>query len=113
MSISATRRAARIRRGASHARRRGAEKRGGGQQRRALDDELPADDRDGFVVALDRALEELAAIDPQQSRLVEWRFFGGLTVEETARVLGVSDRTVDRDWQIAKGWLHREISREV
>jgi RNA polymerase sigma-70 factor, ECF subfamily len=96
-----------------HARRRGADKRGGGLRPGPLNDELPADDRDGFVVALDRALDRLAAIDPQQSRLVELRFFGGLSIEETARVLGVSDRTVNREWQIAKGWLHREISGEA
>jgi RNA polymerase sigma-70 factor (ECF subfamily) len=95
-----------------HARRRGAEKRGGGRRREPMDDGLPAEDRDGFVVALDRALDRLVAIDPQQGRLVELRFFGGLTVEEIARVLGVSTRTVDREWLIAKGWLHREISRE-
>jgi RNA polymerase sigma factor (TIGR02999 family) len=93
-----------------HARRRGAEKRGGGWRRERVDDELPAEDRDEFVVALDRALDRLAAIDPQQGRLVELRFFGGLTIEETARVLGVSTRTIDREWLIAKGWLHREIS---
>ena len=93
-----------------HARRRGAAKRGGGWRRRQVNDELPAEDRDEFVVALDRALDRLAAIDPQQARLVELRFFGGLTIEETAGVLGISTRTVDREWLIAKGWLHREIS---
>jgi RNA polymerase sigma factor (sigma-70 family) len=62
------------------------------------------------VVALDEALERLAAADPQQSRVVELRFFGGLSVEETAQVLGVSPATVKRDWVTAKLWLYNELS---
>lgn len=93
-----------------HARRRGAAKRGGGLRRIELDPELTVGERESFVVGLDRALDRLVAMDPQQARLVELRFFGGLSVEETARVLGVSGRTVNREWLIAKGWLHREIS---
>jgi len=63
------------------------------------------------LITLDEALTRLAEIDEQQSRIVELRFFSGLTVEETAEVLGVSDRTVKRDWQVAKLWLRRELSR--
>ena len=62
------------------------------------------------VVALDAALERLAQIDEQQSRVVELRFFSGLTVEETAEVMGISPATVKRDWSMAKAWLHRELS---
>jgi RNA polymerase sigma factor (TIGR02999 family) len=62
------------------------------------------------VVALDEALERLARIDEQQSRVVELRFFSGLTVEETAEVMGISTATVKRDWSMAKAWLHRELS---
>jgi RNA polymerase sigma factor (TIGR02999 family) len=64
------------------------------------------------VVALDEALERLARIDEQQSRVVELRFFSGLTVEETAEVMGISKATVKRDWSMAKAWLHRELSNE-
>jgi RNA polymerase sigma factor (sigma-70 family) len=63
------------------------------------------------LVALDDALTSLAAIDPQKSRIVELRFFGGLTIEETAEVLGVSPITVHRAWRITKAWLLREISK--
>ena len=63
------------------------------------------------VVALDDALEGLGKLDPQQSRLVELRFFGGLSIEETAEALGISPATVKRDWTTAKAWLLREISR--
>jgi RNA polymerase sigma factor (TIGR02999 family) len=65
------------------------------------------------VVALDEALDRLAAIDEQQSRVVELRFFSGLTVEETAEVMGISPATVKRDWSMARAWLHRELSGEV
>src|SRR5215467_837155 len=68
---------------------------------------------DPDVVALDDALNALAAIDPRKSRVVELRFFGGLTAEETAEVLKVSPDTVLRDWKLAKVWLHRELSRGV
>jgi RNA polymerase sigma factor (TIGR02999 family) len=61
------------------------------------------------LVALDDALTRLAVLDPQQSRIVELRFFGGLTIEETAEVLGVSPATVKRDWSMAKAWLYREL----
>lgn len=61
------------------------------------------------VVALDDALSQLARLDPQQSRIVEMRFFGGLSIEETASVLGISPATVKRDWATARVWLHREL----
>ncbi len=62
------------------------------------------------IAAVDEALRRLSELDPQQGRVVEMRYFGGLTVEETAEVLGVSPRTVKRDWATAKVWLHRELS---
>jgi len=64
------------------------------------------------VIALDRALEGLSAIDPQQARVVELRFFGGLTVEETAEVLGTSPGTVKREWSMARAWLRRAVTGE-
>jgi RNA polymerase sigma factor (sigma-70 family) len=67
--------------------------------------------RDLDLLALDEALTRLAAIDSQQSQIVELRFFSGLSVEETAKVLDVSERTVKRDWNVAKAWLRRELSR--
>jgi RNA polymerase sigma factor (TIGR02999 family) len=93
-----------------HARSRGYRKRGGGAERVTLDEGLvmspePAVD----VLALDRALESLAAVDVRKSRVIELRFFGGLSVEETAEVLHVSPDTVKRDWRLAKLWLLREL----
>lgn len=70
-----------------------------------------AESRDWEILALDEALSNLAAIDPRKSQIVELRYFGGLTIDETAEALGVSTPTVERDWHIAKLWLHREISR--
>jgi RNA polymerase sigma factor (sigma-70 family) len=64
------------------------------------------------LLTLDEALNRLAAIDPQQSRVVELRVFGGLTVEETAEGLGVSPRTVKREWSMAKAWLHQQIRKQ-
>jgi RNA polymerase sigma factor (TIGR02999 family) len=61
------------------------------------------------IVRLDQALERLAKLDPHQSRIVELRFFGGLTVEQTAEVLGISPKTVKRDWSMAKAWLHGDL----
>jgi RNA polymerase sigma factor (TIGR02999 family) len=63
------------------------------------------------LVSLDEALERLAQVDERQSRVVELRFFGGLTVDETAKVLSISPKTVKRDWTMARAWLHREVSR--
>ncbi len=95
-----------------HARARNAIKRGGGELRVSLDDiELAADAAtDVDLVALDAALGRLAALDERQARIVELRFFGGLTVEETAALIGASDRTVKRDWQMARAWLKRELA---
>jgi len=95
-----------------HARSRQAAKRGGSAIRLPLEEAmvvLPVQDPD--FVALDEALNRLAQIDPQQGQVVELRFFSGLTVEETAKVLDVSERTVKRDWNVAKAWLRRELSR--
>lgn len=93
-----------------HARRRCAAKRGAGRARLSLVEEChPFADGDGFVVAVDDALRHLAALDRQQAAIVELRFFAGLTIEETAEVLGLSARSVNREWLIAKGWLHRAL----
>jgi RNA polymerase sigma factor (TIGR02999 family) len=94
----------------SHARSRQAAKRGGADQRITLDEGLAAaPERDVNLLALDEALKKLATVDLEKSRMVELRFFSGLSVEETAEVMGVSPRTVDRQWQTAKAWLYREI----
>jgi RNA polymerase sigma factor (TIGR02999 family) len=93
-----------------HARSRGYRKRGGTVQRVPLDRALlitPEPDLD--VLAVDRALETFAKIDPRTSQVVELRFFGGLSVEETADLLGISVETVKRDWRFAKLWLSREL----
>ncbi len=95
-----------------HARSRQAAKRGGSDIKLPLEEAIIASEgREVDLVALDEALERLAAIDQQQSRVVELRFFSGLSVEETAEVLEVSPRTVKRDWNVAKAWLRREISK--
>jgi RNA polymerase sigma factor (TIGR02999 family) len=94
-----------------HARTKKRVKRGGSDVRVSLGDATVAvKGQDLDVVALDEALERLARIDEQQSRVVELRFFSGLTVEETAEVMGISTATVKRDWSMAKAWLHRELS---
>jgi RNA polymerase sigma factor (sigma-70 family) len=72
-------------------------------------DALAVSVRSDELLALDEALERLAAVDPRLSRVVECRYFGGLTESETAEVLGVSKRTVSSDWLMAKGWLYREL----
>ena len=96
-----------------HARARGARKRGGGDVRVTFDEGLvvTAEARENFV-ALDDALEALAKFDERKSRVVELRFFGGLSVEETAAVLKVSVDTVMRDWRLAKAWLQAEMHGE-
>jgi RNA polymerase sigma factor (TIGR02999 family) len=92
------------------ARARGAQKRGGARQRVTLDDALVAGgERSIDLVALDQALERLTALDPEQGRLVELRFFGGLTVEETADAMNISPATVKRHWTVASAWLAREL----
>lgn len=95
-----------------HARSQQAAKRGGADIRLPLEEAMvisPEPDLD--FVALDEALTRLTQIDLQQSQVVELRFFSGLSVEETAKVLEVSERTVKRDWNVAKAWLRRELSR--
>jgi RNA polymerase sigma-70 factor (ECF subfamily) len=93
-----------------YARRHQAIKRGGFQQKLTLDEAMVyAPSRDVDLVALDDALNVLAQMDARQSRIVELRFFGGLTIEETAEALGVSPATVKADWSMAKAWLRREI----
>jgi len=97
-----------------HARSRQAAKRGGSNIRLPLDEAIATVTVTGpdlDFVALDEALNKLADIDSQQSKVVELRFFSGLSVEETARVMSVSERTVKRDWHVAKAWLRRELSR--
>ena len=90
-----------------HARQYRAMKRGGSRERVALDDGmLVADERADMLLAVDEALTQLAHVDERLSRVVEYRFFGGLTEEETAQALGVTARTVRRDWTKAKGWLY-------
>jgi RNA polymerase sigma factor (TIGR02999 family) len=95
-----------------YARSRNFAKRGGGVKRVSLDEAMVvSDERAADVVALDEALDALSRFDERKSRMVELRFFGGLSVEETAEVLGVSPGTVMRDWTLAKAWLQREINR--
>jgi RNA polymerase sigma-70 factor, ECF subfamily len=94
-----------------HARSHARAKRGGGAHNEPLNEAaVLSPERGADVVALDDALKRLAEIDPRKCRVVELRYFGGLTVEETAEVLKVSPITVKRDWSVAKAWLHREIS---
>jgi RNA polymerase sigma factor (TIGR02999 family) len=94
-----------------HARVKHAEKRGGSEQQRLSITSAQAlgTKPDLDVLALHEALEELATIDPQQSRIVELKFFGGLSIEETAEVLGVGHATVERDWKMARAWLRRKL----
>ncbi|MDT4955736.1 MAG: hypothetical protein QOJ02_3874 [Acidobacteriota bacterium] len=95
-----------------YARQRGAAKRGGDAQRVELDEAaLVSKETDMDLVALDEALRELAAFDERKSRVVELRFFGGMSVDETAEALGVHVNTVVRDWDVAKAWLRRQLKR--
>jgi RNA polymerase sigma factor (TIGR02999 family) len=95
-----------------YARRRRASKRGGGVYMLTLDDAVALPQRKNVdVVALDDALNTMAEVDPRQSRVVELRFFAGLSLEETSKVMGIATATVQRDWTAARAWLHREISR--
>jgi RNA polymerase sigma factor (TIGR02999 family) len=95
-----------------HARARHADKRGGPNSTKlSLDDAVSFfDDRDVNLTVLDEALNRLETFDSQQSRIVELRFFGGLTIEDVAEVTGVSPATVKREWRAAKAWLYKEIS---
>lgn len=94
-----------------YARSRSYAKRGGGIRNLPLDEALiVSDERNAEVLALDETLERLAELDPRKGQIVELRFFGGLSIEETAEVLTVSPGTVMRDWTLAKAWLRREMA---
>jgi RNA polymerase sigma factor (TIGR02999 family) len=96
-----------------HARSRQAAKRGGGEYRLSLSEaDRRAGNRDINLLALDDALQRLEALDPLKSRIVELRYFGGLTIEETAEALRISPATVKRDWSMARAWLRSEIGNE-
>lgn len=94
-----------------HARKHRAAKRGGGLKLELEDAMAVQKMRNIDLIALDHALNELARLDPQQSRIVEMRFFGGLSIEDTAEVIGVSRTTVKREWATARAWLLREMGR--
>jgi RNA polymerase sigma factor (TIGR02999 family) len=94
-----------------HARAHHREKRGGGAPTLVLNEAIDVHHgRNAELIALDEALDALARLDPRQSRIVELRFFGGLSIEETAEALGLSKATVNRDWVTARAWLSREIT---
>lgn len=95
-----------------HARRRGAQKRGGGNLV-TLDEQLAPAGRPLDLVRVDEALEELRRLDERQARVVELRYFGGLSIEETAEVIGISVATVKRDWVLAKAWLFRALRADM
>ena len=96
-----------------HARQKEAAKRGSGGVKLSLDENVDlSDERAAEIVALDDALKALAEFDPEKSRLVELRYFGGFSVEETAKILGVSVPTVVRQWRMAKAWLYHQLSNE-
>jgi RNA polymerase sigma factor (TIGR02999 family) len=95
-----------------HARKKGAGKRGGDRITMTLNEELaPTKERYLDVVALDDALSELSRMNPKHGRIVELRFFAGLSIEETAQAMGISPATVKRDWAAARAWLYRELAR--
>ena len=95
-----------------YARRHSAAKRGGGICKLSLSDAaMPSRQKDVDIVALDDALKALAKIDPRQSRVVELRFFAGLSLTEISKAMEIAPATVQRDWTAARAWLHREISR--
>ena len=94
-----------------YARSRCYAKRGGGAQKVSFEENMAVSSRRAAnVIALDEALTTLAEIDPRKSRMIELRFFGGLSIEETAKILGVSPGTIRRDWTMAKAWLQREVN---
>ncbi len=96
------------------ARARGAAKRGGSRVRVSLDESMKAGEEDSVdVLALHEALERFAVLDPKLARIVELRFFGGLTIEETAQELGGSPATIKRNWKLAKAWLTRELEKSI
>ena len=95
-----------------HARKHTANKRGGDAEKLPLEEEIliVSHDRSAELVALDDALENLAKLDEQKARIVELRYFGGLSIEETAEVMGVSVPTINRQWRMAKAWLYSEVA---
>jgi RNA polymerase sigma factor (TIGR02999 family) len=96
------------------ARKRNSQKRGGGRAQVTLDDNINATvGSDADFVALDDAMKLLAELNPRHSKIIELRYFGGLTEEQTAEVLGVSARTVRRDWTLARAWLYRELTNSA
>ncbi|HEX9545629.1 MAG TPA: ECF-type sigma factor, partial [Pyrinomonadaceae bacterium] len=96
-----------------HARGKHAAKREGSQQKLALDDAVSfANEKEFDVLALEEALLSLEKLDPRQAKIVELRFFGGLSIEEAAHVLKISPTTVKREWTIAKAWFQRELSKK-
>jgi RNA polymerase sigma-70 factor (ECF subfamily) len=96
-----------------HARKRKAARRGGGLQRITLDEQMAVEwQREQDILDLDDALIRLAQLDPQQAQMVELRFFSGLKVNEVAEVLGMSKRSVEREWTMARAWLRRELSQD-
>ena len=97
-----------------YARQHKAEKRGGAAEKMPLEEEIliVSEGKSAELLALDEALENLAKFDPQKSKIVELRYFGGLSVEETAEVLGVSEITVKRHWRMAKAWLYGQLAQE-
>ncbi|MBL8696442.1 MAG: sigma-70 family RNA polymerase sigma factor [Planctomycetes bacterium] len=97
---------------ADHARRRASEKRGGGFDRVTLSEVTPATVQQGFdLVALHESLEKLASLNDRHARVVELRMLAGMSIEETARILGVSDSTVEKDWRVARAWLRQDLER--
>jgi RNA polymerase sigma-70 factor (ECF subfamily) len=98
-----------------HAREHQAAKRGGAQQHKVelRDDLLRIEEDSATFLALDQALERLALVDARQAQIVELRFFGGLGVEETAATMNLSERTVKRDWMVARAWLEAELTRSA
>jgi RNA polymerase sigma factor (TIGR02999 family) len=96
-----------------YARRRNAAKRGGNNVVNIREaDSVASDMKTDDLVALDESLKRLAEVDPRQSQIVECRFFGGLSIEETAKVVGVSTATIKREWAVARAWLYRDLNRD-
>jgi RNA polymerase sigma factor (TIGR02999 family) len=96
-----------------HARARGRQKRGGGRQKLVLDEALVAGKQQNEeLLDLDEALERFSQLDARKSQVVELRYFGGLSIEQTAEILGISPATVKRDWDVARAWLLRELRSE-
>ncbi len=96
----------------NHARKRRAVKRGGGQRNISLDEQVVSvDEQNDRLLALDESLTRLETFDPRLARIVEYRYFGGLTIEETAAVLSLSPATIKREWQTAKAWLYRDMKQ--